>query len=68
MYYRAEVYKDSSIPKRSFKAGSIKVLKSKAEPFIEDDKVTEITVSRVEDIGFFKVPKMAEDLLEDEML
>ncbi len=31
MYYRAEVYKDSSIPKRSFKAGS------KAEPFIEDE-------------------------------
>lgn len=66
MYYRAEVYKDLTV--NSFIAGSIEVLKSKAEPYIEDNKVIKIVVSKVEDIGFFKVPKELKECLKDEML
>ena len=53
MYYRADVYKDAVV-KNSFIANSVDVLKSKAEPYIKDDKVTQIVVSEVKDIGFFK--------------
>ena len=38
-YYRAEIYKESIIS-NSFIAGSVEVLKMKAEPYIRDDKVT----------------------------
>lgn len=67
MYYRAEVYK-SSIVRNSFIAGSIDVLKAKSEPYIKDDKVTQIKVSKVEDIGFFKVPSELEEYLKCELL
>lgn len=67
MYYRAEVYK-GSIVRNSFVAGSIELLKSKSEPYIKDDKVTQIKVSKVEDIGFFKVPYELKEYLEHELL
>ena len=67
MYYRAEVYK-GSIVRNSFVAGSIEVLKGKSEPYIKDDKVTQIKVSKVEDIGFFKIPSEFEEYLKDELL
>ena len=60
MYYRADVYKDAVV-KNSFIANSVDVLKSKAEPYIKDDKVTQIVVSEVKDIGFFKVPSELEE-------
>lgn len=52
MYYRADVYIDAVL-KNSFIANSIEVLKSKAQPYIENEKVTQIVVSKVEDVGFF---------------
>lgn len=52
MYYRADIYKDAVI-KNSFIANSVEVLKSKAQPYIENDNVTQIVVSEVKDIGFF---------------
>lgn len=67
MYYRAEVYK-GSIVRNSFVAGNIDVLKAKSEPYIKDDKVTQIKVSKVEDIGFFKVPSELEEYLKCELL
>lgn len=67
MYYRAEIYK-GSVVKHSFIAGSIDELKIKAKPFINDTTVTQITVSKVEDIGYFKVPFELEEYLKCEML
>lgn len=67
MYYRAEVYKDSVV-KNSFIANSVEVLKSKAEPYIKDDKVTRIVVSKVEDIGYFKLPSEFEKYLKCKIL
>ena len=56
MHYRAEVYIDSVIV-NTFIAGSLEVLKAKAEPYIKDEIVTEIRVEEVKQIGFFKVPE-----------
>lgn len=67
MYYRADVYKDAVI-KNSFIAGSIEVLKAKSQPFIEDPKVTQIVVSEVNEIGFFKLPKEIESIIEKELM
>ena len=67
MYYRADVYRDSVI-RNSFIANSIEVLKIKAEPFIKDDKITQIIVSEVNEIGFFKLPKEIEEIIEEEFL
>lgn len=67
MYYRAEIYRGST-PSNSFIAGSIEVLKSKAEPYIKDDKITQIVVSEVNEIGFFKLPKEIEKVIEKEMI
>ena len=62
MYYRADVYIDSVL-RRNFIAGSVEVLKVKAQPYIENEKVTQIVVSEVKDIGFFKVPSELEEYL-----
>ena len=67
MYYRADVYIDSVI-RNSFIANSVEVLKAKAEPFINDDKITKIRVSEVNEIGFFKLPKEVEMVIEKELL
>lgn len=67
MYYRADVYIDSVII-NSFIANSIEVLKIKAEPFIKDEKITEIIVSQVNEIGFFKLPKEIEKVIDKKFL
>lgn len=67
MYYRADVYIDSVL-RTSFIAGSIEVLKVKAQRFIENEKVTQIVVSEVKDVGFFKLPKEIEGIIEEEFL
>lgn len=67
MYYRADVYIDSVL-RNSFIANSVEVLKVKSQPFIEDEKVTLIEVSKVEDIGFFKLPAEIEKIIEKELL
>lgn len=67
MYYRADVYIDSVII-NSFIANSIEVLKIKAEPFIKDKKITEIIVSQVNEIGFFKLPKEIERVIDEKFL
>lgn len=67
MYYRADVYKDAVI-KNSFIANSVEVLRSKAEPYIKDEKVTQIVVSEVKDIGFFKVPTELEGYLKSKIV
>lgn len=66
-YYQAEVYEGTIIRNR-FIANNIEVLKGKSMPYIKDDKVTQIKVSKVEDIGFFKVPSELEEYLKDELL
>ena len=67
MHYRADVYIDSVL-RNSFIANSVEVLKVKAQPFIENEKITLIKVSQVEDIGFFKVPKEFQKYLAEEIL
>ena len=67
MYYRADVYIDSVL-RNSFIANSVEVLKVKAEPFIKDEKITQIIVSEVNEIGFFKLPKEIEEIIEKEFL
>ena len=67
MYYRADVYIDSVL-RTSFIAGSVEVLKVKAQPHIENEKVTQIVVSKVEDIGFLKLPAEIEKFIENELL
>ena len=67
MYYRADVYIDA-VRKNSFIANSIEVLKVKAEPFIKDEKITQIIVSEVNEIGFFKVPAEIEEFIEKKFL
>ena len=67
MYYRADVYRDG-VMRNSFIANSIEVLKIKAEPFIKDEKITQIIVSEVNEIGIFKLPKEIEEIIEEEFL
>lgn len=67
MYYRADVYRDG-VMRNSFIANSIEVLKIKAEPFIKDEKITQIIVSEVNEIGFFKLPKEIEEFIGEEFL
>ena len=67
MYYRADVYIDS-VRRTSFIAGSVEVLKVKAQPHIENEKVTQIVVSKVEDIGFLKLPAEIEKFIEKELM
>ena len=67
MYYRADVYIDSVL-RTSFIAGSVEVLKVKAEPYIKDEKITQIIVSEVNEIGFFKIPAEIEKFIEKELL
>ncbi|OPX48477.1 hypothetical protein [Clostridium thermobutyricum] len=67
MYYRADVY-INSVVRHSFIAGSLKVLKDKAEPYIKDEKITQIVVSEVNEIGLFKIPKGLEEYLEDKLI
>ena len=67
MYYRADVYKDAVIS-NSFIAGSIETLRSKSEHYIKDDKITQIVVSEVNEIGFLKVPKEIENVIEKELI
>lgn len=67
MYYQAVIYRDAVI-RNIIRANSLEVLKSKCKPWISDEKNTNIVVSRVEDIGYFKVPKQFEKCLKDEML
>ena len=66
MYYRADVYIDSVL-RNSFIAGSVEVLKMKAQPHIENEKVTQIIVSEVNEIGFFKIPAEIEKFIENEL-
>ena len=67
MYYRADVYIDG-VMRTSFIAGGIEVLKVKAQRFIENEKVTQIVVSEVNEIGFFKLPAEIEKFIEKELL
>ena len=67
MYYRADVYRDSVL-RNSFIANSVEVLKVKAQPHIENEKVTQIVVSKVQEIGFFKIPAEIEKFIEKEFL
>ena len=67
MYYRADVYIDA-VRKNSFIANSVEVLKVKAEPFIKDEKITQIIVSEVNEIGFFKIPPEIEKFIGKELL
>ena len=67
MYYRADVYIDSVL-RRSFIADSVEVLKVKAQSYIENTKVTQIVVSKVEDIGFLKLPVEIKKFINKELL
>ena len=67
MYYEAEIYRNNVVKNR-FIANGIDVLKSKARPYIEDEKVEKIVVRKVEEIGYFKVQKEFEEVLEEWML
>ena len=67
MYYRADVYIDSVL-RRSFIADSVEVLKVKAQSYIENAKVTQIVVSKVEDIGFLKLPAEIKKFINKELL
>ncbi len=68
MYYRADVYV-GAVRKNSFIAGSVDVLKIKAAPHIKNEKVTQIVVSQVNEIGFFKIPnEIAEYVGKEYML
>ena len=67
MYYRADVYIDSVLI-NSFIANSVEVLKVKSQPFIKDEKITQIIVSEVNEIGFLKLPAEIEKFIENELL
>lgn len=67
MYYQAVIYRDAVI-RNTIIANSLEVLKSKCEPWINDEKITSIHVMKVEDVGYFKLPKDLEEILKDKML
>lgn len=67
-YYQAEVRYKGTAKTVRFLGGSLGVLRSKAEPYIENPKVEEIVVTIVEDLGFFKIPEDFEEILKDKMI
>lgn len=67
MYYQAVIYRDA-VRRNTIIANSLEVLKSKCEPWINDEKITSIEVMKFEDIGYFKLPKYFEEDLKDKML
>ena len=64
MCYQAVIYRDAVI-RNTIIANSLEVLKSKCEPWINDEKITSI---KVEDVGYFKLSKEFEEILKDQML
>lgn len=67
MYYQAVIYRDA-VRRNTIIANSLEVLKSKCEPWINDEKITSIEVMKCEDIGYFKLTKYFEEDLKDKML
>ena len=67
MYYQAKVYIDA-VPINTIIANSIDVLRVKCDPFIKNERVTTIEISEVKDIGYFKLPKEIEKVIEKEFL
>ena len=65
MYYQAVIYRDA-VRRNTIIANSLEVLKSKCEPWINDEKITSIEVMKCEDIGYFKT--YFEEDLKDKML
>ena len=63
MCYQAVIYRDAVI-RNTIIANSLEVLKSKCEPWINDEKITSIK----EDVGYFKLSKEFEEILKDQML
>lgn len=67
MYYKADVYRDSRIID-TLVAGSLELLRDKAESYIKDDKVTHIIASEVTDIGFFKMNDEMKEMFGEEFI
>lgn len=67
MYYQAVIYRDAVI-KNTIIANSLEVLKSKCEPWINNEKFTSIHVMKCEDVGYFKLPEEYEEILKEKML
>lgn len=67
MYYQVVIYRNAVI-RNTIIANSLEFLKSKCEPWINDEITTSIEVVKCEEIGYFKVPKYFEKDLKDEML
>ena len=67
MCYQAVIYRDAVI-RNTIIANSLEVLKSKWEPWSNDEKITSIKVMKVEDVGYFKLSKEFEEILKDKML
>lgn len=59
-YYIARVYKDSFVVTEEISL-NLKDLKEKCQPYIEDSEISEIAIVKIEDVGYFKLPKYLEN-------
>lgn len=67
MSYQAQIYA-GAILKNTIFAGSLEVLKDKCRVSIENENITSIEVLKSETLGYFKLPKEFEEIIEKEYL
>lgn len=67
MYYKADIYKDATKTNTLIDT-SVETLKSECESYINDNKTTQIVVSEVKEIGFFKIPKELECVIKKDLI
>lgn len=67
MYYKADIYTGSKKTTTLIDT-NMESLKSQCEPYINNNDITQIIVSEVKEIGFFKIPKELEILLKKNLI
>lgn len=65
--YQANIYEDSIIVKRIL-AGSVEVLKNKCKGYIFAQNITSIEVVELKNVGYFKLPKQIEKVIEKDLM
>lgn len=65
--YQANIYEDSVIIKRIV-ANGIDTLKTKCRHYILAQNITTIEVLKLEDVGYLKLPKEIENIIEKDLM
>jgi len=65
--YQANIYEDAIIVKRIV-ANGIDTLRQKCRHYTLAQNITQIEVVELKDVGYFKIPKEFENIIEKELM